>query len=1436
MNRIFKLIWNPQRGALVVASELASGHGVGRTTASGHQPRMAILAAACGLALAAHAPLAMAQQAELDDIQQLVERYSQPVEDISALVARASGMPVVPARATAALAAHAAATAAVAVPLPARQAPATAVIRQVRHAGLSVTPAEQIRTVSSALANARSVVVSGQAETSLDAVNESLAAHHGSGMSARGSELMAMRRPRDPALGNRENPVRQHTVSALGAVETGVQKLLHKTHAGKLVAVALDGVGELVDGTGSLLGNVVAGLTGSEALAGTVTGVTAAIAEGLPAIGDNLEQTHLAGVVSAVGGAVHESGTAAVGGLSTTLGGIVGASHSTTGGLTGMLGGVTAGVGNGLTHTVGQLTGNPAPSPIIAHPAALPPGDPRLVPGGSRTSGLVVGSGGLVGTVGTLLGPTLQDLLGGSGYVRNGDTAINSANIVQAYSVTQVLGIPLVNLSPVGTLLDGLGGVTTGSNSHLTVLGGATSDSYIYNINNGDPNGLLGLVLPNRAPAWAQKCLNVLGLVEIDCWAVNAAQDYQVLVGDGAYANGSKEVVIGTNARHELPRQDANDAFAGNGTNDPTNPTGVPTADYDARLGHSVVVGDSALGTANAQTLIGAGATSDKANSVALGYKSNADRGGLVGYTAFGMTAVQNSIGEVAVGSTGRERQITHVAAGSSDHDAVNVAQLRSAIDTVGSTANPFAVLYADDGNGSPDYARVILGNGGSATTVSNLAAGEVSAASDEAINGAQLHGVADSVATHLGAGASVGTDGRLAAPNYRISSVDAAGTVTVGDYNNVGSAFEAVDQSLVNINQHIEMVQGQAVKYDLDAAGDVDYTRVSLGEGNGPTTLTNVAAGSIAAGSSDAITGGQVFGNAQSIATHLGGGALVNADGTLAAPTYTLSSISVDGTRTTGDYADVGSAFAAVDSSINNLNSYVEVALGGVVRYDLDAAGAPDYSRITLGNGAGPTTLANVAVGLVSATSDQAITGAQLHGASTSIATHLGGDSTINVDGSISAPTYAFSTIDNSGNLTSNTYHDVGSALDAVGQSLTNIFNNGVTDGLSVHYDVDAAGARLDSVTLLGSQPGRAVTVGNVAAGTIQPGSLQAVNGGQLAASNAALAAYMGGTTAFDPATGMWTGPNFTLSMIGADGQLSTGSFTDVTTAFDSVSQSLRNIVTPPPATPVTGISPYFDVNSSKPGAQALGTDSLAAGPGAEASGNQAVAIGDGATASAAGSVALGGGSVADRANTVSVGAQGAERQLTNVADGTAQTDAVNVRQLQQSRDGLLQYDRNADGSVNYASATLGRETGVLANGSVAAVTEPTRLRNVAAGVEAGDAVNYGQLQSSLNQATDWSRTYTDERFSEVDRNMRDLGNRASAGIASAMAMAGLPQPYEAGRNMASFAASSYQGEGSIAVGISGVTEGGRWIYKFSGSANTRGDGGVTVGAGIQW
>src|SRR3546814_3543171 len=82
---------------------------------------------------------------------------------------------------------------------------------------------------------------------------------------------------------------------------------------------------------------------------------------------------------------------------------------------------------------------------------------------------------------------------------------------------------------------------------------------------------------------------------------------------------------------------------------------------------------------------------------------------------------------------------------------------------------------------------------------------------------------------------------------------------------------------------------------------------------------------------------------------------------------------------------------------------------------------------------------------------------------------------------------------------------------------------------------------------------------------------------------------------------------------------------------------------------------------------AWAAGVGSTAVGFYSTTYGADSVALGANSMADADNSVALGANSYADRANTVSVGDVGDERQITNVAAGSEDTDAVNLAQLQE-------------------------------------------------------------------------------------------------------------------------------------------------------------------------
>ena len=124
----------------------------------------------------------------------------------------------------------------------------------------------------------------------------------------------------------------------------------------------------------------------------------------------------------------------------------------------------------------------------------------------------------------------------------------------------------------------------------------------------------------------------------------------------------------------------------------------------------------------------------------------------------------------------------------------------------------------------------------------------------------------------------------------------------------------------------------------------------------------------------------------------------------------------------------------------------------------------------------------------------------------------------------------------------------------------------------------------------------------------------------------------------------------------------------------------------------------------------------------------NNAVAIGNGASVSVEGGVALGVGSVADRANAVSVGRTGANRQIINVAAGTADTDAVNVSQLKDVKSTVTNGDNitvtettNKDGGKKYKVALNNDITLEGDNGDIVSISGSKGTIWATGGVTAG-------------------------------------------------------------------------------------------------------------------
>ncbi|WP_200934274.1 YadA family autotransporter adhesin, partial [Variovorax sp. Root318D1] len=336
-------------------------------------------------------------------------------------------------------------------------------------------------------------------------------------------------------------------------------------------------------------------------------------------------------------------------------------------------------------------------------------------------------------------------------------------------------------------------------------------------------------------------------------------------------------------------------------------------------------------------------------------------------------------------------------------------------------------------------------------------------------------------------------------------------------------------------------------------------------------------------------------------------------------------------------------------------------------------------------------------------------------------------------------------------------------------------------------------------SYTFAGAAPTGVVSVGsagaerqvtNVAAGQLTATSTDAVNGSQLYATNTAIS-NLG--TAVTAAQTHYYSVN--------DGGVQQANYNnDGATGVNSLASGV--------------------------GASATGAGGVAVGLNSVATGGNSIAVGAGSVASSAGGIALGAGSTATRAGmngqreafsnvsvsstqgAVSVGSAGGERQITNVAGGTAATDAVNVRQLQAVKDGAISYSTNVDGTTNYNQIVLGN--GQAPNGTV--------ISNVAPGVAGTDAVNVNQLNGVSN------------RVNALGDQIDKVGRNAYAGVAAAMAVQ-MPGQSLPGKTVMRVGYGVFKGESAVGISFRRTAENNGWSLT-GGVGMSRAGAAATVGA----
>ncbi|EDZ3059168.1 hypothetical protein GV024_23480, partial [Salmonella enterica] len=138
---------------------------------------------------------------------------------------------------------------------------------------------------------------------------------------------------------------------------------------------------------------------------------------------------------------------------------------------------------------------------------------------------------------------------------------------------------------------------------------------------------------------------------------------------------------------------------------------------------------------------------------------------------------------------------------------------------------------------------------------------------------------------------------------------------------------------------------------------------------------------------------------------------------------------------------------------------------------------------------------------------------------------------------------------------------------------------------------------------------------------------------------------------------------------------------------------------------------------------------------------------------------------------------------------------------------------------NINVKSVTATESLSVASGASVD--MGGNAIHNVGNATRPGDAVNYGQFQQA---------------FSSLGNQINRVERRANAGTAAAIATAGLTQAYIPGKSMMSMSGGTFQGESSLAIGLSTISDNGNWVLKGSFSSTTRNQTGASVGVGFQF
>ena len=621
---------------------------------------------------------------------------------------------------------------------------------------------------------------------------------------------------------------------------------------------------------------------------------------------------------------------------------------------------------------------------------------------------------------------------------------------------------------------------------------------------------------------------------------------------------------------------------------------------------------------------------------------------------------------------------------------------------------------------------NVVINNSGinaGNNKITDVADGTIAPGSKEAVNGGQLHNVQNTInAGAFTVSANGGAKDRIA-KDENIDFENADGNIAIS-YDATGNKFTYNLSPNLNLGPAGSLRIGDALLNNggLTIVNGPSITSAGVDAGN--KKITNVADGTIGAGSKDAINGGQLHdvqtnlqtsinNNAQNIANNTN--AINNLNTAVNNPiTFTGDSgnnidrklgetLNIKG-GATGNLTS-GNIGVEADSATNTLNvklaENIDLGTNGSVKMGdtkiddngLTINGGPSVTKA--GIDAGNKKVTNVANGDITATSKDAVNGSQLHGVADSIKNSIGGNTILNPDGTI--------TTNNIGGTGQNNIHDaIASVNNAANQRTTVIAG----DNIDVTVSTNATGGNEYTVATKRDIVVDSVSVAN-------------------------------------------NGPSMNSNGINAGGK------------------TISNLG--------AGVNPNDAVNVAQ-------LDAVKNSP-----------------------ITFGADTGTDHAATL-----GSRVSITG--DNKNITTSISGNNIQ-----VAMSETPSFGTVNINDANTGTITGA----------SNVTLDNLDEDGTVGRVATEAQLAAVRNEVAGTK---------DIDNKLRGFKRGADAGTASAMAMAGIPQVINPGENAIGASISAYKQQTAVAVGYTRASKNGRAVLKISGSVNSNSELGFSLGFMKGW